>query len=45
MPSSVAISAPATKIRVIFHDHPWNTGKFTTPNNALTDPLVCMLNR
>jgi hypothetical protein len=45
MPSTSVISLPATKIRVYFHDHPWNTGKFSTPNNVNTDPLVCMINR
>ena len=44
-PSSSAISTPASKIRVYFHDHPWNGGKFTTPNNNVADPLVCKLNR
>lgn len=30
---------------VYFHDHPWNGGKFTTPNGVVADPLVCKLNR
>ncbi len=44
-PSSSAVSTPATKIRVYFHDHPWNGAKFTTPNNNVADALVCKLNR
>lgn len=43
-PSLSSISTPASKIRVYFHDHPWNGGKFTTPNNNVADPLVCKLN-
>lgn len=45
IPSSNSISTPAAKIKVYFHDHPWNGGKFTTPNNNVADPLVCKLNR
>jgi len=33
-----------TKVRVYFHDHPWNGGVFSTPNNS-SDPLVCKLNQ
>jgi hypothetical protein len=43
-PSSSSVSTPASKIRVYFHDHPWNGGKFTTPTSA-ANPLVCKLNR
>ncbi len=44
-PSSSTVSTPATKVRIYFHDHPWNGAKFTTPNNNVADPLVCKLNR
>ena len=41
-PSSTTITS--SKIRVILNNHPWNGGIWTTPNNLVTDPLVCMLN-
>jgi hypothetical protein len=41
-PSASAVTS--SKIRVILNNHPWNGGIWTTPNNALTDALVCLLN-
>lgn len=29
---------------MIMNNHPWNGGFWTTPNNLLSDPLVCLLN-
>ena len=26
------------------NNHAWNGGIWTTPNNAVTDPMVCILN-
>ena len=39
------ISAPASFIRVYMHDHPWNSGRWTTPSDNINDPLVCLINR
>ncbi len=43
-PSSAAISRPATQISLYFHNHPWNGGIWSTPNQVATDPLVCLIN-
>ncbi len=37
-------TAASSKIRVILNNHPWNGGFWTTPNNVVTDALVCLLN-
>ena len=41
-PSSDVVSA--NKITITFNNHVWNGGVWTTPTNALTDALVCMIN-
>lgn len=34
----------AYQIKVVLNSHAWNGGYWTTPNQAVTDPLVCMIN-
>lgn len=31
-------------IKMIFNNHAWNGGIWTTPTSQLSDPLVCMIN-
>lgn len=41
-PSGDVLSA--TSIRLIFNNHAWNGGLWTTPNAVTSDPLVCLIN-
>lgn len=34
---------PSQSIKLIFNNHAWNGGVWSTPNGA-TDPMVCMIN-
>jgi hypothetical protein len=34
----------AYQIKLILNNHAWNGGYWTTPNNVVSDPLVCLIN-
>lgn len=34
----------AFQIKLILNNHAWNGGYWSTPNQVVTDPMVCLIN-